>query len=250
MSFERDYATLYDALYQDKDYLAEAEYIEAELLLNGVPTGAKVLEIGTGSGIHAAHLEAKGFQLEGIEPSENMARKARSRGIDVKIGKAESQLITVTDDSKDAVIAMFHVIGYVNSWEDLVAVFSNVHRVLRHGGIFLFDVWYRPAVVAQGMSCRIKRIQLEDGGTVIRCAEPRLDLESSVGHVRYDIFWETSPGSFNRVEELHSLRFFSLEDVRNLSLQAGLTLVDSHEFRTKRPPAEDTWGVTFVLKKL
>lgn len=53
-----DYARYYDLLYRDKDYKAEAEYV-ARLIRKFHPATQNILELGSGTGIHARLLSKK-----------------------------------------------------------------------------------------------------------------------------------------------------------------------------------------------
>ena len=48
---------------------------------------------------------------------------------------------------------------------DLLAAFATAREHLNPGGVFIFDCWYGPAVLAERPSVRIKR--MEDGATSI-----------------------------------------------------------------------------------
>ena len=70
MVFEK-YAKYYDLLYQDKDYKEETDYISS-LINKHHPETKKVLEFGSGSGIHGRLLGNLGYQVTGIERSQQM----------------------------------------------------------------------------------------------------------------------------------------------------------------------------------
>ena len=53
-----DYARYYDLLYRDKDYAAAAEYV-AGLIRKFHPSARSILELGSGTGIHAGLLAGK-----------------------------------------------------------------------------------------------------------------------------------------------------------------------------------------------
>ena len=49
----------------------------------------------------------------------------------------------------DVVIALFHVISYQTTNDDVTAAFQTARQHLNPGGIFIFDVWYGPAVLTE-----------------------------------------------------------------------------------------------------
>src|SRR3954471_24084374 len=72
------YAAYYDLLYRDKDYPAEARYVQSLLRRHGISEGA-VLELGCGTGKHAEHLVRLGYSVQGIDLSPSMVEIARRR---------------------------------------------------------------------------------------------------------------------------------------------------------------------------
>jgi len=69
-----DYARYYDLLYRDKDYVAEAEYV-AGLIHKFHSSTRNILELGSGTGIHASLLAEEGFTVPGIERSPEIKKK-------------------------------------------------------------------------------------------------------------------------------------------------------------------------------
>ena len=112
-----DYARYYDLLYRDKNYAAEAEYVEG-LIRKFHPSARSILDLGSGTGIHASPLAEKGFTVHGIERSPEM--HARSQALAENRVAGHDRLTFTTGDIRDirlnkrfdAVIALFHVISY------------------------------------------------------------------------------------------------------------------------------------------
>ena len=109
-----DYARYYDLLYRDKDYAAAAEYV-AVLIRKFHPAARSILELGSGTGIHASLLAKKGFKVHGIERSPEML--ARSQALAENRAAGDGRLTFTTGDIRDvrlnkrfdAVIALFQV---------------------------------------------------------------------------------------------------------------------------------------------
>jgi SAM-dependent methyltransferase len=88
------------------------------------------LEIGCGTGVHAARVRALGRRPVGVDLSAGMLRYARGR---LPAGRADAVRLPVRDGSVDAAIAvMVHtdMPGYA-------AVLREAARVLRPGGVFV-----------------------------------------------------------------------------------------------------------------
>ena len=85
----------------------------AESVLSGLP-GARVLDVGIGTGISALPFRAAGATVLGVEPDARMAGVARGRGFDVEVAKFEDW--DPTGRGFDAVVA-----GQTWHWVDPVA---------------------------------------------------------------------------------------------------------------------------------
>ena len=74
--FGRDYAAAYDELYQDKDYQGEADYV-LRLIRKFHPKAKTLLDMGCGTGKHAALFKDAGYDVCGVDMSEMMLDRAR-----------------------------------------------------------------------------------------------------------------------------------------------------------------------------
>lgn len=88
------------------------------------------LDVGCGTGNYSIELQKRGVNLIGIDPSERMLEKARSRNdkIDWRQGKVEE--LELEDKSIDGAIGSLTI----HHWSDLQKAFSELHRVIKPGG--------------------------------------------------------------------------------------------------------------------
>lgn len=240
------YSRYYNLLYTGKDYNSEVNYIDA--LIQKHQSGAKtILEFGSGTGGHGLLLQQAGYELVGLEQSASMAAIARTKGLDCLVAD-------ITDfqlgQQFDAVLAMFHVISYLNENQQLVRAFQHAHRHLIEGGVFLFDVWYGPAVLHQKPEARKKEV--EDGDIqVARMAVPVMHLNRNVVDVNYHVLvTEKRTNEVTEINEIHSMRYFSIPEIKLLAESTGFAVVKAEEFLTGNEPSENSWGVCFILKKI
>lgn len=104
-------------------YCSEMMAVRAQLPLQGLG-----VEVGVGSGRFAAPLGV----AYGVDPSLNMLRRARERGIAVVGGVAEA--LPFTDNTFDFILAVT-TICFV---DDVHAMLAEAHRVLkRRGGLII-----------------------------------------------------------------------------------------------------------------
>jgi len=158
-----NYAHYYDLLYRDKDYRGETDYI-CGLLEKFAPGAKSILDLGCGTGRHAVSLAERGFDVFGVDLSNKMIAKAGERKTQLSSHISQKVNFEVADIRKlnigknfDVIVSLFHVLSYQTTDEDLQAVFEVVAEHLEPEGIFIFDFWYGPAVLAEKPEVREKK---------------------------------------------------------------------------------------------
>ena len=104
-------------------------------LLDRLPDGAHVVELGCGGGTDETRGLAERFRLTGVDLSEAQLRRARERVPAGDYLLADLTTVEFTPDSLDAVAA-FYVLNHVPR-ELLAGLFERIHGWLRPGGLFL-----------------------------------------------------------------------------------------------------------------
>lgn len=247
------YARYYDLLYRDKDYAAEADYV-ARLIRRFNHQAQSILELGSGTGIHASLLTEKGFTVQGIERSPEML--ARSQTLGESIDRPSDRLTFSQGDIRqirlgkqfDVAIALFHVISYQATNEDVTAAFETAKHHLNHDGVFIFDVWYGPAVLTERPSVRIKRMA-DEHIAITRLAEPVLRSDKNIVDVNYHVFAKKlDTNAIQEMKETHVMRYFFKPEIERIAVQAGFNLIHAEEWLTGAAISNATWGACFVLR--
>ena len=102
-------------------------------------SGKDVIDIGCGGGFMAEALAKRSANVAGVDPSEGAIQAARAHAgannlsIDYTIGQAET--LAFADESFDIVVCV-DVLEHVESLEKTV---QQIARILKPGGLFLFD---------------------------------------------------------------------------------------------------------------
>lgn len=242
------YSAYYDLLYQDKDYVGEADYV-ARCLRETAPQARDVLELGCGTGRHGRLLAERGFRVHGIERSAEMTAIAQGTAADGFTCQQGDICELSLGRSFDAVIALFHVISYQTSNDALQAAFRAAAAHLKPGGVFLFDVWHGPAVLTEKPSGR-ERERQDTRHRVKRTAHPALDTNASTVEVVFEMECEDrASGETSRFHESHLMRYLFPTEVDLLAQASGLTRIRAEEFVTGQAPSAQSWGVMYVLRK-
>lgn len=242
------YSQYYDLLYEDKDYLAEAEYVD-QLIKAYKPNSKSILELGAGTGKHAFLLAEKGYQILGLERSADMVAIA-NQTIHENVNFKIADIVDFkTDQLFDVATSLFHVVSYLTDNKSLIQTFKNVNAHLNTNGIFIFDVWHSSAVnfqIPEQRSKTLKNGKIE----VIRNAKPIIYPELNVVEVDYDItITNLEDHSVNQIQEKHPMRHFSKPEIEILAYATGFEVLHSEAFLTKENPSIHSWGVSYILKK-
>lgn len=247
------YADSYDLIYHDKDYAAESTLIES-IFRKYNNTVRSVLDLGCGTGNHAFPLAQRGYEVIGVDRSADMLAHARRKSVDAETnGRLVFQQGDVrTVDLKqsfDAVLMMFAVLGYQLDNPDVLSALGTARRHLRSGGIFIFDVWYGPAVLHERPSQRIKVIPGEEGEQILRVTSGELDTNRQNCNVHYHV-WKKKEGKLTgEAEENHVMRYFFPLELNLLLECSGFAPIRLGTFpELDKDPDETNWTVLGVAR--
>ena len=115
---------------------ASQKLIDAFSRLSGLPAGAKVADLGCGSGVFTYLLHRKGYEAVGLDISAKQLEIARSKYPDIRFCEGDVEALPFPSGSLDGVLLS----GVVHHLPDPHRCAAEVFRVLRPGGRFMaFD---------------------------------------------------------------------------------------------------------------
>jgi SAM-dependent methyltransferase len=104
----------------------------------GLATGARVLDVGAGTGKLTRGLVALGFEAVAVEPGAPMLEQLRKALPEAEAHEAPAESIPLPDASIDAAFA-----GQAYHWFDRERAVPELHRVVRReGGLVLIWNWW------------------------------------------------------------------------------------------------------------
>jgi len=123
----------YDGLaeWYDREFAGDGPARQTVLALLGDGPG-RLLDVGCGSGAHTTTFAERGWDVVGVDISEDLLDRARARGVEVI--NADAASLPFPDASFDAVVSMWTHTDV----EDFGAVVRDGARVLRRGGAFVY----------------------------------------------------------------------------------------------------------------
>jgi SAM-dependent methyltransferase len=108
-----------------------AELDSAAMYLPAPTEPSRLLDVGCGSGVVLARMQALGWQVEGVEPDPRAAEAARTKGVPVRVGTLEPQGFPA--NHFDAVHSA-HVLEHVH---DPLRLLRESYRILKPGGTLI-----------------------------------------------------------------------------------------------------------------
>lgn len=246
------YASFYDALYGDKDYEGECDFVEQVIASHATGPVRRLLDLGCGTGGHLLPLARRGYEVAGVDRSGEMLARARQKGTDAALPLSlhEADLRSLELGERfDAVLSMFAVLSYQTENADVRAAFDSAARHLGEGGLFLFDVWFGPAVLCDPPVDRYKDVT-EGEERVVRFAHPEMALLRQVVTVHYHIMRLRGGQLLEELQEAHEMRYFFPQELAALLEGSGFETLALFPFG--RPAEEATtasWTVSVVARK-
>lgn len=241
-------AGCYDRLTYDVDYAAWADYIEKHFARRGLP-GKTVLDLACGTGSLTRELALRGYEMIGVDLSPEMlseaAEKNRDAGPIAPIFLCQSMDKLDLYGTIDACVCCLDSVNYVTRPKQLQKAFKRVHLFLMPGGLFLFDV--NTPQKLQAMDGQVFLDETEDTYCVWR---GEYSQRSRICSYFMDIFrLDPETGLWDRGEELHQERAYSLEELTAMLEQAGFRDIKTYGERKMRPPVPGEGRVFFVARK-
>ncbi|MDC7289501.1 class I SAM-dependent methyltransferase [Blautia schinkii] len=242
-----DFAKVYDIFMDNCNYEDWAAYIRETLIKDGISDGL-VLELGCGTGTMTELLSAAGYDMIGVDNSEEMLAEAMEKRI-----ASGHDILYLLQDMQEfelygtvrAVVSVCDSLNYIMEEEELRQVFSLVNNYLDPGGLFVFDMntVYKYQELLGDTTIAENR---EEGSFIW---ENSFDPETGVNEYELALFLPREDGLYEKCEELHCQRAYPQEEICRLLAEAGLALVSVYDAYTLNPPAPDSGRLTFIARE-
>ena len=115
---------------------ASAHLVDAFVRLSGLPAGARVIDLGSGSGVFTQLLAQRGYQCVGLDISGQLLAVGRRKHPDIPFVQADIEKLPFKPESFHGALLS----GVVHHFPDPSVCAAEVFRILRPGGRFVaFD---------------------------------------------------------------------------------------------------------------
>ena len=144
-----------------------------------------------------------------------------------------------------AVVSVCDSMNYILTEEDLLQVFSLVNNYLDPGGIFVFDL----NTVYKYKEILGDQVIAEDREEGSFIWENQYDEETRENLYQLVLFLPREDGLYERYEEIHYQKAYTIEKIRKLLEKAGMEFVAVYDAFTEEPPLESSERVYVVARE-
>ena len=241
------FAKVYDLFMDNIPYEEWTDYVKELLAEEGIKDGI-LLDLGCGTGSVTELLAESGFDMIGIDNSEEMLEiameKREESGLDILYLLQDMREFELYGTVK-GVVSICDSMNYILDDEDLLDVFKLVHNYLDNEGIFIFD-----------MNTMYKYEQILADNTFAEDREESsfiwenyYDEEEEINQYDLSLFVQEEDGRYRKYEETHLQRAYEQKCVEELIKESGLELLHVYDAFTKDLPAEDSQRIYFVCRR-
>ena len=241
------FAYVYDKFMDNVPYEKWSEYVQSLLKEYGIDDGL-VLDLGCGTGSLTELLSDAGYDMIGVDLSADM--------LDIAMEKREqskNEILYLLQDMREfelygtvrAVISICDSMNYLPQEADFLQTLRLVNNYLDPEGIFIFD-----------LNTPYKYRELIGDATI---AENREDAsfiwentwyeEEQVNEDDLTIFARTEGEFYQKFQETHYQRAYSLETVKELIRQSGMEFIAAYDAFTREPVRKDSERIYVIARE-
>ncbi len=242
-------ARAYDQLITPQEREQWLRDVPRRLVEAGVTPPMRVLDLACGTGQLALCLAQAGYRVMGVDLSPQMldqaAKNAQRQGVFLPLVQQDMRRLDLHHEV-EAVLCACDGLNYMTTPEDLRQALGSVCRVLRPGGLFLFDVSTREKLQAMD-----GEFYGEEEENVAYLWENRFDQASQCLTMDITFFFQVDAARdlFRRQRELHVQRGHSREELEAALTAAGFAVQTVEEAFTRHSPAPGCQRIQITARK-
>lgn len=242
-----------DAFAEYYDIMVGADYDKiSDFIIDAInkykPESELVCDLGCGTAKVTTLLSQKGFDMIGIDSSEDMLIKAREN---VSKSGVDSVLLLnqdITDfelyGTVDVIYATLDTINYVTCKRDLNKLFRLVKNYLNYDGLFIFDVntkYKFESVLAENDF-------IYDFDDLFCCWSVEFDKKSEKCYHLLTYFDKCEDGRFMRKENEQTQRYYSNRYLYELFSKYNFDVIGEYDDYNWTSVTPKTERITYILK--
>ena len=243
MAYDR-FSEFYDRLMTDCDYKARADYLLG-LFSRFSHTPKLMLDLCCGTGSLSVELMRRGCDVIAVDSSESMlsaaGEKARACGFDMLCLCQDASELDLYG-TVDGAVCTLDSVNHIIDGDSLQAAFERVSLFLEPGCLFVFDAntEYKHRQILGDNT-----FVVEDGG--IYCVWQN-SYDPPYTDIKLDFFAQQGE-LYRKSTEEFSERAYSVDELTETAVAAGLETVAIFDDMTLSPPKPDSQRLIYVMRK-
>lgn len=240
------FAAVYDMFMDNVPYGEWKEYLIRLLEEYGISDGL-VLELGCGTGKMTRLLKKSGYDMIGVDNSEEMLELARDAG------EEGDGILYLLQDMREfelygtvrAVVSICDSMNYILEEEELLEVFRLVNNYLDPGGIFIFDmntIYKYKELLGETTICENR----EESSFIW---ENYYEGEEQINQYDLTLFIKEEKELYRKYEETHFQRAYKTERVQELLEEAGMEFVAAYDAFTHDSVRKDSERIYIIARE-
>lgn len=246
------FASVYDMFMDNIPYREWGEYL-CGLLKEYQVTNGIVVDLGCGTGKITEQLALAGYDMIGIDNSEEMLSIARDKKSEYEEEDPRNRILYLLQDIREmelygtvrAMVSICDSMNYILEEEELIEVFRLVNNYLDAKGLFIFDLntEYKYQEILGEQTIAENR---EDAGFIW---ENFYYSEERVNEYDLTIYVREEENLYRRFCETHYQKCYSLGTIKKLLEKAGMEFVTAYDAFTREPPKKDSERIYIVARE-
>ncbi len=240
-------AELYDGFMEEVPYEKWLNFIKTQFQKHDLTANKEILDLCCGTGTMTLSLAGLGYQMTGVDLSEDMLAQAQKKAMDAKqkIDFFQMDMTEILLPKKyDAVICCCDGLNYCCEDDELLDAFLGVATAVSPDGMFLFDMntEYKFKEVLGNQ----EHTSIDESAAYFWANE--YDADEKINTYYVNLFSEMENGLYERQEECHYERAYSIEEISDFLEKAGFLILDIFSDYEEKPVHEKTERYVFIAE--
>ena len=238
-------AASYDRLTNDVDYEATVAFYEEILKREGLAPRT-VVDMACGTGSVSEILARKGYEVTGVDLSEEMLTEAMMKTMDMEnhpMFSCQNLRDLRLPRAVDMAVCALDSLDYITDPADCEAAIRRIYKALNPGGIFIFDV-----NTPEKLRAMDDQVFLDEDDDVYCVWRGEFDEETNICSYGMDLF-QREGNMWRRSFEEHREYAYSQEQLTGFLKDAGFTHIQVYADRLFEAPREGEQRIYFKARK-
>lgn len=246
MKCYESFASYYDDLTQNIDYNKLAKYFKKQIEKYG-NGGNILLDLACGTGSLSIELAKCGFDVVGVDASEEMLSVAMNKNFKFGNPIFLNQTMQNLDmfGTIDVVVCSLDSINHIKDEKDVVSAFERVSLFLNPEGLFIFDV----NTLYKHKNIIGNNTFVYDTDNVYCVWQNTYNEENFSVDIHLDFFSKLEKGIYERDEEHFSEYYYCDEFLLDLINKTGLKLIAKYDDFSENEVNNETQRIVYVCRK-